>query len=99
MANLKKALTLLFVLVSVVEYSNAQEIILSKYKFGEGLLFSGKTYRKTENNVEDMTCAWCCKDSKSALVICEECNCYLHAQYVKNGEENCFKKFHSHILS
>jgi hypothetical protein len=42
MANLKKALTLLFVLVSVVEYSNAQEIILSKYKFGEGLLFSGK---------------------------------------------------------
>jgi hypothetical protein len=42
MANLKKALTLLFVLVSVVEYSNAQEIILNKYRFGEGLLFSGK---------------------------------------------------------
>lgn len=42
MANLKKALTLLFVLVSVVEYSNAQEIILSKYRFGEGLLFAGK---------------------------------------------------------
>lgn len=42
MANLKKALTLLVVLLSVVEYSNAQEIILNKYKFGEGLLFSGK---------------------------------------------------------
>lgn len=42
MANLKKALILLFVLVSVVEYSNAQEIIINKYRFGEGLLFSGK---------------------------------------------------------
>ena len=26
----------------VVEYSNAQEIVLNKYKFGEGLGFSGK---------------------------------------------------------
>ena len=42
MANLKKALTLLVVLLSVVEYSNAQEIILGRYKFGEGLFFSGK---------------------------------------------------------
>ncbi len=42
MANLKKALILLVVLLSVNEYSNAQEINLSKYKFGEGLFFSGK---------------------------------------------------------
>ena len=42
MTNLKKAITLLVVLISFVEYSNAQEIELNKYKFGEGISFSGK---------------------------------------------------------
>lgn len=42
MINLKKAITLLVVLISFVEYSNAQEIELNKYKFGEGISFSGK---------------------------------------------------------
>ena len=42
MMNLKRILTLSFLLLLVVEYSNAQEIELSKYKFGEGLNFSGK---------------------------------------------------------
>ena len=42
MKNLKRILTLSFLLLLVVEYSNAQEIELSKYKFGEGLNFSGK---------------------------------------------------------
>ena len=42
MMNLKKILTLSVLLLLVVEYSNAQEIELSKYKFGEGLNFSGK---------------------------------------------------------
>lgn len=42
MMNLKKILTLPVLLLLVVGYSNAQEIELSKYKFGEGLNFSGK---------------------------------------------------------
>jgi len=42
MKNLKRILTLSILLVLVVEYSNAQEIVLNKYKFGEGLGFSGK---------------------------------------------------------
>ena len=42
MMNLKKILTLLVLLLLVVGHSNAQEIELSKYKFGEGLNFSGK---------------------------------------------------------
>ena len=42
MMNLKKILTLSVLLLLVVGYSNAQEIELSKYKFGEGLNFSGK---------------------------------------------------------
>lgn len=42
MMNLKKILTLLVLLLLVVVNSNAQEIELSKYKFGEGLNFSGK---------------------------------------------------------
>jgi len=41
MKNLKRILTLSFLLLLVVEYSNAQEIVLNKYKFGEGLEFSG----------------------------------------------------------
>ena len=41
MKNLKRILTLSILLVLVVEYSNAQEIVLNKYKFGEGLEFSG----------------------------------------------------------
>ncbi len=47
MIKLKKILTLVFTLLVVVEYSNAQEIKLSKYKFGEGLNFSGidKNYK------------------------------------------------------
>ena len=45
--KLKTILTLVFTLLIVVEYSNAQEIKLSKYKFGEGLNFSGidKNYK------------------------------------------------------
>ena len=39
--KLKKILTLVFTILLVVEYSSAQEIKLSKYKFGEGLNFSG----------------------------------------------------------
>jgi len=42
MKNLKRILTLSILLLLVVEYSNAQEIELSKYKFGQGLNFSGK---------------------------------------------------------
>ena len=42
MTNLKRILTLSVLLLLFVEYSNAQEIVLSKYKFGEGLNFSGK---------------------------------------------------------
>lgn len=42
MMNLKRKLTLLALLLLVVDYSNAQEIVLNKYKFGEGLSFSGK---------------------------------------------------------
>ena len=42
MMNLKRKLTLLALLLLVVDYSNAQEIELNKYKFGEGLSFSGK---------------------------------------------------------
>ena len=42
MMNLKRILTLSVLLLMVVEYSNAQEIVLGKYKFGEGLNFSGK---------------------------------------------------------
>jgi hypothetical protein len=47
MMKLKTILTLVFTLLIVVEYSNAQEIKLSKYKFGEGLNFSGidKNYK------------------------------------------------------
>lgn len=41
MIKLKKILTLVFALLLVIEYSNAQEIKLNKYKFGEGLKFSG----------------------------------------------------------
>ncbi len=40
--KLKKILTLVFTLLLVVEYSSAQEIKLSKYRFGQGLRFSGK---------------------------------------------------------
>lgn len=42
MTNLKRILTLSVLLLLVVEYSNAQEIELGKYKFGEGLNFHGK---------------------------------------------------------
>ncbi|OYU83763.1 MAG: porin [Flavobacterium sp. BFFFF2] len=42
MSHLKKTLFLLFLLLSVVEFSSAQEIILGKYRFGEGLYFTGK---------------------------------------------------------
>lgn len=42
MANLKRVITLVILLLSVVEYSKAQEIVLNKYLFGEGLTFSGK---------------------------------------------------------
>lgn len=41
MINLNKILTLVFTLLLVIEFSNAQEIKLNKYKFGEGLTFSG----------------------------------------------------------
>jgi len=41
MIKLKRILTL-GLLLSVVGYSNAQEIVLNKYRFGEGLSFSGK---------------------------------------------------------
>ena len=40
--NLKRVITLGILLLSVVEYSKAQEIVLNKYIFGEGLTFSGK---------------------------------------------------------
>jgi hypothetical protein len=40
--KLKRILTLVFLLLFVVENSNAQEILLNKYKFGEGIKFSGK---------------------------------------------------------
>ena len=40
--KLIRILTLVFTLLFVAEYSNAQEIELNKYKFGEGLKFSGK---------------------------------------------------------
>lgn len=42
MVNLKRVITLGILLLSVVEYSRAQEIVLNKYLFGEGLTFSGK---------------------------------------------------------
>jgi len=42
MMNLKRILTLSVLLLLFVDYSNAQEIVVSKYKFGEGLNFSGK---------------------------------------------------------
>ena len=42
MKNLKRILTLIILLLLFVEYANAQEIIINKYKFGEGLEFSGK---------------------------------------------------------
>ena len=42
MMKLKYILTLVLMLLLVVSYSSAQEIVLSKYKFGEGLKFSGK---------------------------------------------------------
>lgn len=42
MIKLKGILTLVFTLLLVIEYSSAQEIKLNKYKFGEGLKFSGK---------------------------------------------------------
>jgi len=42
MKNLKRILTLSILLFLIVEYSTAQEIIINKYKFGEGLVFSGK---------------------------------------------------------
>jgi hypothetical protein len=40
--KLIRILTLVFTLLFVAEYSSAQEIELNKYKFGEGLKFSGK---------------------------------------------------------
>lgn len=40
--KLKRILTLLVLLLLAVGYSNAQEIVLNKYRFGEGLSFSGK---------------------------------------------------------
>ena len=40
--KLKCILTLVLTLLLVVSYSSAQEIVLNKYKFGEGLKFSGK---------------------------------------------------------
>ncbi len=42
MTNLKRVTILLILFLSVVEFSNAQEIVLNKYRFGEGLTFSGK---------------------------------------------------------
>ena len=42
MMKLKCILTLVLTLLLVVSYSSAQEIVLNKYKFGEGLKFSGK---------------------------------------------------------
>ena len=41
MKNLKRILPLSILLLLVVQYSSAQEIVLNKYKFGEGLEFSG----------------------------------------------------------
>lgn len=40
--KLKRILTLVLILLFVAEYSTAQEIKLNKYKFGEGLKFTGK---------------------------------------------------------
>lgn len=40
--KLKRILTLVLTLLLVVTYSSAQEIVLNKYKFGEGLKFTGK---------------------------------------------------------
>ena len=40
--KLIRILTLVLALLFVTQYSNAQEIELNKYKFGEGLKFSGK---------------------------------------------------------
>lgn len=42
MIKLKKILALVFTVLLFIEYSNAQEIVLNKYKFGEGLSFTGK---------------------------------------------------------
>jgi len=42
MVNLKRVITLVILFLSVIEYSSAQEIVLNKYLFGEGLTFSGK---------------------------------------------------------
>ena len=42
MKNLTRLLTLIILQLLFVEYTNAQEIIINKYKFGEGLEFSGK---------------------------------------------------------
>ena len=42
MMKLKRILTLVLILLFVAEYSTAQEIKLNKYKFGEGLKFTGK---------------------------------------------------------
>ncbi len=42
MIKLKRILTLVLILLFVAEYSTAQEIVLNKYKFGQGLEFSGK---------------------------------------------------------
>ena len=42
MKNLKRILPLSILLLLVVQYSSAQEIVLNKYKFGEGLEFSAK---------------------------------------------------------
>ena len=42
MVNLKRVITFIILFLSVIEYSSAQEIVLNKYLFGEGLIFSGK---------------------------------------------------------
>lgn len=44
MINTKKLTTLFLLLIFFIEYSSAQEIIQNKYKFGEGLDFSGKDH-------------------------------------------------------
>lgn len=42
MIKLKKILPLVFTVLLSIGYSNAQEIVLNKYKFGEGMSFTGK---------------------------------------------------------
>jgi hypothetical protein len=42
MINLKRILPLIFVFTVFIDYAAAQEIVLNKYKFGEGLKFSGE---------------------------------------------------------